>query len=514
MDAWRKAVECMKDKSIGDNKILNVIALVIAAIMNISAIILGIKVATMGVLPGQYLVGFAIIILLVDLVVWFTLKKKAMTVVMMLITASVAAITIYGFVAVLKVDSTIQKVTSGSNEYIRLSMVVRGDSPIDGLTSLYGANVGYIDGDIHALGILEQAKQEVMLGEIIGYPEAVKLAEALMNGSVDVILLNNEYIEIVDEFEDFEEFSLSVKIVYSVEIEIDPNANPVQVGVGLAEPTEDTDVTTIGDSSTVDIESKEYTDDSIVIYISGIDTWGSVSVRSRSDVNILAVINTKTGKMLMVNTPRDSYVSLVTKDGSMDKLTHAGLYGIECSETALENLYGVNIDYYVRLNFSGFEEIVDALGGIDVYSEQNFRVDDTFFVVGMNHLEGEDALRFARERYSFAGMGDVQRGRNQMEVIKAIIGKMTSFSMISNYTEVLDAVGDSVMTDMPTEEIYNLVKFQLATNTVWSFETYTVIGSGGSEETYSIPGVQSYVMLLDEEMIEEARNKMEEVLNE
>lgn len=505
----------MKVKSKKPNKVLNSIALVFAVIMTSAALLLGCKVAIMGVLPVHYLIGFAIIIVLLDCVIWVTTGKKAITIIMMLLTLCISAVMIVGYIAVAKVDNTLQKVSSSKYEIVQVSLVVRSESAIDSLSALGGARIGYLSGNDYVWTVIASAEKEAALGEITEYEDVIELARTLMYGGVDAICLDTAYIEIINEFEGLENFSVSVKNIYTAEIEVEKTELTTGVASGIAdEPIYDTNITTIGDSSSVDIESKDYTDDTLVIYISGIDTWGNVNVRSRSDVNILAVINTKTGKMLMVNTPRDAYVSLVTKNGNMDKLTHAGLYGIECSETALENLYGINVDYYVRLNFSGFEEIVDALGGIDVYSSQNFRVDDTFFVEGINHLEGEDALRFARERYSFAGMGDVQRGKNQMEVIKAVIGKMTSFSMITNYTDVLDAVGDCIMTDMPTDEIYNLVKFQLATNTSWTFDTYTVIGTGEMETTYSIPGAHSYVMVLDEEMIEEARNKIEEVLNE
>ena len=506
----------MNKKSKSKNRILNSIVLVLAFIMTAAALLLGCKIAIMGVLPWYYLAVFAVVIVCVDCIIWNTMGRKVITALMTVVTLIVSFVMIFGYVAVSKVDSTVRKVASGSNEIVQVSLIVREDYGADDLSGLSGARVGYLSGNNYAWNIIDVAGQEVMLGEILEYEGIMELAESLVSGESDAIIINTAYIEIINDFEGYETFSLSVKNIYTVDIEIDKDqeTNVVETTTPAeVEPIVDEDVMTVGDSSTVDLESKEYTDDTLVIYISGIDTWGNVNVRSRSDVNILAVINTRTGKMLMVNTPRDSFVSLVTKDGKMDKLTHAGLYGIECSESALENLYGIDIDYYVRMNFSGFETIVDALGGIDVYSEKRFRVDDTQFVVGMNHLEGEDALRFARERYSFVN-GDLQRGKNQMEVIKAVIGKMTSFQMISNYTDVLDAVGNCIMTDMPTEEIYNLVKYQLATGTSWSFETYTVTGTSAYEITYSIPGAKCYVMKSDENMIQEAKTMMDAVLKE
>jgi len=507
----------MKENAKSKNRILNSIALILAIIMTSAALLLGCKIAIMNVVPWYYLGLFALIVIALDSLTWNTIGKKAITIIMTLLTVCFSAVMIFGYVAVSKVDSTVKKVTSAGNEIVQVSMIVREDSSIQNFSDLNGAKIGYLSGSEYVWTVIDMAGQEAMLGDITEYENVVSLAEALVTGETDAVVLNTAYIEIVNDFEGYETFSLSVRNIFTTEIEIDSAMSNSMVAGGnfpADEPTVDENVTTIGDSSTVDLETKEYQDDTLIMYISGIDTWGNVNVRSRSDVNILAVINTRTGRLLMVNTPRDSYVTLVTKDGAKDKLTHAGLYGIDCSMSAIEDLYGIDIDYYVRMNFSGFESIVDALDGIDVYSEKSFRVDDTQFVVGINHLEGEDALRFARERYSFAGQGDIQRGRNQMEVIKAVIGKMTSFGMISNYTDVLDAVGDCVMTDMPTEELYNLVKFQLATGTSWTFDTYTVGGSNGSEITYSIPGAHCYVMIPDEEKIEEAKQLINEVLNE
>jgi LCP family protein required for cell wall assembly len=162
------------------------------------------------------------------------------------------------------------------------------------------------------------------------------------------------------------------------------------------------------------------------VYISGMDTWGHISVASRSDVNILAAVNPQTKQILLVSTPRDYYVPLSISGGAKDKLTHAGIYGIDVSEDTMEMLYDVDIDYYFKLNFSGFEGLIDAMGGITVWSDYDFTVDPIkHYVVGENQLTGLEALAFARERHAFAG-GDRQRGTNQMNVIQSVIDKMCS----------------------------------------------------------------------------------------
>ena len=180
------------------------------------------------------------------------------------------------------------------------------------------------------------------------------------------------------------------------------------------------------------------TPDTFLLYLSGIDVWGATETQSRSDVNILMAVNRKTHKVQLVNTPRDYYVTLPISNGSRDKLTHAGIYGVEVSEGALENLYGVDVDYYLRLNFSGFEAIIDAVGGIDVYSEYDFTVEPIkHYTEGMNHLTGLESLAFVRERKSF-NAGDVQRGKNQMEMVKALVSKFTSEDILKSYDTWMD----------------------------------------------------------------------------
>ena len=240
--------------------------------------------------------------------------------------------------------------------------------------------------------------------------------------------------------------------------------------------------------------------------------WGAVNARSRSDVNILAVVNTATGHIQLINTPRDYYVYLPNQ-GANDKLTHAGLYGIDSSKAAIENLYDIQIDYYVRMNFSGFESIINTLGGIDVYSEYDFTVDPIkHYTRGYNHLNGLEALAFARERHAFP-TGDIQRGLNQMEVIKAVINKMTSPAILANYSEVLDEVTDCIMMDIPSERIYSLVRYELATKTSWTVDSYSVTGTGTHSITYSMPGTTCYVMIPNDSDVEQAKKLIGQTLD-
>ena len=241
-----------------------------------------------------------------------------------------------------------------------------------------------------------------------------------------------------------------------------------------------------------------------IVYFSGIDVWGHWSIQSRSDVNILMAVNRDTGEIQMVNTPRDYYVPMPVSGGARDKLTHAGLYGVENSKGALEELYGVKVDYYFRLNFSGFEKIIDSMGGIDVYSEFDFTVDPIkHYTEGMNHLTGLESLAFVRERKSF-NAGDNQRGKNQMAMMTALIEKVSSPEFIKSYPAFMEAIDDFYETDIPMELLASMALERMAGGPEWKIETYAVTGSNGSEVTYSIPGTYVYVMIPDEAQVAEA----------
>ena len=261
------------------------------------------------------------------------------------------------------------------------------------------------------------------------------------------------------------------------------------------------------------------TTEPFVVYLSGVDTRGELTENARSDVNILAVVNPVTKRVALVNTPRDYYVDLAGTDGK-DKLTHAGLYGVETSMQTLGSLYGIEVDEYVRINFAGFIDIVDALGGVDVYSDYTFTsvgspgyYDPTDFTEGWNHLDGRAALAFARERHAFA-TGDIQRGINQMKVIDAMLEKIKSPALLTGYSRLLTAVADNFVTSLTSAEISALVRMQLSDFAAWDIENCSVTGaSSSSTHCYSAQGQKLYVMTPDEASVEAARAVIQSVLS-
>lgn len=265
-------------------------------------------------------------------------------------------------------------------------------------------------------------------------------------------------------------------------------------------------------------EANKITKEPFVIYLSGVDTRGELTENARSDVNILAAVNPVTKRVALVNTPRDYYVDLAGTD-SKDKLTHAGLYGVETSMETLGNLYGVNVDHYIRINFAGFISIIDALGGVDVYSDQAFTsvgspgyYDPTTFVEGWNHLDGKSALAFARERHAFAS-GDIQRGINQMKVIDAMLNKIKSPALLMGFSKIMDAAADCFVTSFSQDQISALVRMQLSDFAEWDIESYTVTGtSSSSTKCYSAKGQKLYVMKPDDSSVSKAREMLASVM--
>lgn len=265
-------------------------------------------------------------------------------------------------------------------------------------------------------------------------------------------------------------------------------------------------------------EANKITKEPFVVYLSGVDNRGELTENARSDVNILAVVNPVTKQAALINTPRDYYVDLAGTE-SKDKLTHAGLYGVETSMATLGNLYGVDVDHYIRINFAGFISIIDAIGGVDVYSDQAFTsvgspgyYDPTTFAEGWNHLDGKSALAFARERHAFK-TGDIQRGINQMKVIDAMANKLKSPALLMSFSKLMDAAADCFVTSFSQEQISALVRMQLGDLASWDIQSYTVTGSGAkSSKCYSAKGQSLYVMKPDENSVNEAKALIAAVL--
>ena len=322
------------------------------------------------------------------------------------------------------------------------------------------------------------------------YDTVFDMVDALYAGNVDAMILNVAYVDVIRDQKGYEDFSDRTKTLYDHEVK----TSVVQ------ENTQDT---------------RDITKDPFIIYISGSDTRNLKLATSRSDVNILAVVNPASKQVLLLNTPRDYYVETTVTGGMRDKLTHCGIYGIDCSMGTLTNLYEENVDYYVQINFNGFETLIDAIGGITVEAEKSFRTSEGGYYIsqGTNQLSGAVALSYVRERKSFAD-GDNARGRHQMQAIEAIIKKVSSgTTVLNNYSAILSSMEGMFATNMSSSEISALVRMQLTDMASWNVKSFAVTGTGSSQKTYSMPTKRSYVMIPDESQIDYARKLVDKVVD-
>lgn len=349
----------------------------------------------------------------------------------------------------------------------------------------YGALADYdVEHTQQMLTYIESQTGETVA--LTSYNQSTLLVDALYNGEMDALIMNGASISLLIEQEAYADFLSRARLLYALPFE--------------AEQPEET-------------KPKESVAEPFVVYISGSDTRSKLLRVSRSDVNILAVVNPKTKQVLLVNTPRDFYVPNPAGKGALDKLTHCGNYGVECSVEALAGFYEKEIAYYGQINFVGFEKLIDAIDGITVVADHSFTaITGDYFQKGENTLNGEKALAFARERKNVSG-GDRGRGNNQMKVITAVINKMTSSkTLIANYADILASLEGMFVTNFTPDEISKLIKNQMEDMTPWNVQSYAVTGTGGYAETYSWKGQELYVMHPDEATVNHAKTLISRVL--
>lgn len=376
-------------------------------------------------------------------------------------------------------------VTKSGYKIQNYSVIVLKDSSYDNIQDISGKKLGYVDSSDDGIKLaLENITKEVTTSQI-SKSDVVTLSNELISNNLQAIMIENSYKGMLND--EVEEFGNKTKVIFefSIKIKVDEESKSV----------------------------KSVTKDAFNIYISGIDTYGDINSVSRSDVNIIVTVNPNTHQVLLTNIPRDYYVTLAGTS-SKDKLTHAGMYGIEKSVKTIEDILNIDINYYVKVNFTSLQEIIDALGGVTVYSKYSFTsyIDNYYFKEGFNNVNGAQALAFARERKSFAE-GDIMRGKNQQAVIEAIIRKASSPSIIYKYNSILNSLSGKFQTSMSSEEILELVKFQLSKNPKWNVTSITLNGVGSSEYTYSAGNQKLSVLIPDTSTIENAKSLIKDVFN-
>lgn len=430
---------------------------------------------------NHILAGLSLLITAITGILIWRKKAKILTTIVLIVSLLVASLGMFGLQEVIDFSSRLNSNASIS-EY-EMSVLVPADSDITDIkqvTSLL-APANYDQENIKSLldDIASMKSVDVPTQATESYLTAY---QAMLAGQGQAMVLNGVFTNIL-ESED-PDFSSKVKKIYSFKI-----------------------------TTQVSPSVEQISGDSFNVYISGIDTYGPISSVSRSDVNIIMTVNRKTNKILLTTTPRDSYVAIA--DGGQnqyDKLTHAGIYGVEASVHTLENLYGIDISNYIRLNFTSFLQLIDLVGGVDVENTQEFTAGGHHFPVGIVHLNAEQALFFVRERYSLAD-GDNDRGKNQERVITALIKKLSSPENLTNYQSILKGLEGSIQTDLSLETIMELVNTQLAGGNQFTVESQALTGTGQMGlPSYAMPGSQLYMMEINPDSLAQVKAAMQTVL--
>ena len=410
-------------------------------------------------------------------------KAKNLTLILLLLGVVINGTSLFAVSQFIGFTSRLNATSNYSN--YSMSIAVLADSPIENIsqvTSVMGPTGTDKDNIQQLLNDLKVSQnKELTVEESSSYLAAYK---SLLAGDTKAILLNSVFENIIES--EYPDYASKIKKIYTKEL-------------------------------TKKVETpKDVKGDSFNVYISGIDTYGPISSVSRSDVNIIMTVNRETKKILLTTTPRDSYVPIADGGNNQkDKLTHAGIYGVDASIHTLENLYGIDLNYYARLNFTSFLKLIDLLGGVDVYNDQEFDAytnNGKHYSAGKLHLDSKDALGFVRERYSLAD-GDRDRGRNQQKVIVAILQKLTSTEALKNYDSIIKGLQDSIQTNMPLETMMNLVNTQLESGGTYKINSQDLKGTGRMDlPSYAMPESNLYMMEISDSSLESVKAAINDVM--
>lgn len=492
-----------------ENKVYKVIAILLSIVMIVLMAIFAYQLIKMDILPQNLFIPVILIFVLISLILilWINLmahgvvSKVFAMIFVLLYTVSMGIGNFY----VYKTDGFMQKVTDHKIGDVKntVSIIVMDDSNIKDLSSLKGKKVGRLN-NVDKVGtnkLLKSVnkKKGSNYFKTKKFDGALSEVEALYNGEIDAMILNESYRGNVTSVEEYEHFSTETRVVYSTSYYTTKKNDSLVVS---------------------DITKNPFT-----ILISGNDTTGDVSELSRSDVNMLVTINPKTSTILITSMSRDTYVETVCDadgdtacpEGQMDKITHTGIYGLNTTRQTVEKFYDLKVNYSFRVNFTSVIDVVDALDGIDLNVEEGEQC-DLFWAnmkpglpVGMHHVDGETALAFARERKAYVD-GDYQRVRNQQKVMQAIINRAISSSALVNYTSFINSLESAFETNMTYDEITDLIKYELQAKPDWKFETYQISGLGDELMCASL-GQAASVQVPDLNTVRIAREKIEAVMN-
>ena len=495
MKKRNKSKDSIDKKDKVKNKKKGIVFKIISILQIVCSIVLFGFVFIIDVLPIKYLLLLLLLLAILDILFFLILfksrLKKFIKKFFSVISVLLSIAFVVGSFYLYKTYGVISGMIDTDYETYNYSVMVLKDSNYNSVSDIKNEVIGYYETKTNENKLLVE-KVNKLGKESKSYTNLNTLASDLLNKERNVIVLEDNYKKtLIDEQDDNEynevkDFKSKTKTIYTFSFKV---------------KKDDT-------SKDVDVSSEVFN-----IYISGIDTYGTVSSVSRSDVNIVVTVNPNIRQVLLTSIPRDYYVQLHDTTGYKDKLTHAGIYGTDCSIKTIEDLLGIDINYYFKVNFTSLIDIVNALGGVNVYADQSFSTWNGYhFTKGYNKVDGNAALAFVRERKTFAN-GDRQRGINQQALISAMINKCVSMEILTKYTSLLNSIKGSIITNMPTKTMLSLVKMQLKNNTSWTISTNSLDGYNAYKYTYSYGYQQLYVMEPKEESVEKGKELINKVLN-
>lgn len=480
--------------------IKRILSIVFSVVLVGCSLFLMYELIQLNVLPSKFLFIVVAIIFLIDTIIVLLLNfysNKLVSKVILIVVAIVISFgSGFGGYYLLKTNDMFSNVTDVSGKSTNtVSVIVKQSSDMEDLRDIESKKIGTLRliGLVGTETCLEDIQGKNITIEQVNYDSLSNLMAAFYANEVEAIILNESYRLNVEDIEEYKNFSDNTRVIYQTTFE-----------------TEDTNSA----NAVSDITQHPFN-----ILITGSDSRVGINENARSDVNMVITVNPTTNTVLLTSIPRDYYVTTVCDaadgcaNGSLDKITHTGVTGVNTTKKTIESLFGIEINYTVKVGFETVTQIVDALGGVDVYVEPGYAVTTNNFSVteGVNHLNGKQALAYARERYSYME-GDRQRTKNQQQVVMGIIDKMTSSSVLANYSDLMEALGNTFQTTMSASEIQALIQYQMDQMPSWKVEQYMVDGTGDNLMCAEL-GQTAYVMVPDQVTVELAKRKIAAVMD-
>lgn len=480
------------------SKFSKVLSILLSVVLVISSFYLLYQVIRLNVLPSKFLFPLTIGVVVLDaifilLLVYFS-KNVVSKIICIVLTLFICAASCMGGYYISKTQGALSNITNvAKHAKNTVSVIVKESSSIKNKSQLNGVSVGSLR--LNELGSKKALKELSSEGIVLNqteYDSMTTLLEAFYNEEVDSIIINESSRSQILDMEAYSNFDSNTRVVYQTSYKVKNNDSATSVS---------------------DITSKPFN-----VLISGSDTRGGFDENGRSDVIMIATVNPKTHTILLTSVPRDFYVTTACDagdgcmQGALDKITHTGIHGTNTTKRTVEQLLGIEINYTFKVGFDTVTELVDVLGGVDVYVEPGYATTNSLYSVheGINHLNAEQALAFARDRYSYTE-GDRQRTKNQQQVLMGIVKEATKPSVITNYAAIMDTMANTFSTTMSNEEITDLIKYQLNNNPTWKMEQYMVDGTGDTLMCAEL-GDAASVMVPDQSTVKMAKDKINAVL--